>query len=96
MPKPKVLIIDDSALMRRLLTDILSSDRGIEVVGAAENPYVARDMIKQLKPNVLTLDVEMPRMDGLTFLKNLMRLHPLPVIMISTLTEKVPLLLCRP
>ena len=88
MSKTKVLVIDDSALMRRLLTKILSSDPQLEVVGAAEDPFVARDMIKRLKPDVLTLDVEMPRMDGLTFLKNLMRLHPLPVIMISTLTEK--------
>ena len=83
----RTLIIDDSALVRQLLTEILSSDREIEVVGAAQDPFVARDMIKQLKPDVLTLDVEMPRMDGLTFLDNLMRLHPLPTVMVSSLTQ---------
>jgi two-component system, chemotaxis family, protein-glutamate methylesterase/glutaminase len=86
--KIKVLIIDDSAVVRKLLTQILSEDPGIEVVGAAHDAYMARDKIKLLKPDVLTLDVEMPKMDGLTFLSNLMRLHPLPVVMISTLTEK--------
>ena len=86
--KIKVLIVDDSALVRRMLTDILSSDKNIEVVGTAPDPLIARDKIKQLKPDVLTLDVEMPKMDGLTFLSNLMRLHPLPVIMVSSLTEK--------
>lgn len=84
----RVLIIDDSALMRQLLTDFLSSDPDLEVVGTAPDPYVAREKIKALKPDVLTLDVEMPRMDGLTFLENLMRLHPMPVIMVSSLTEK--------
>ncbi len=83
----KVLIVDDSALVRQLLTEILSKDPEIEVVGAAPDPLVARDKIKQLKPDVLTLDVEMPRMDGLQFLANLMRLHPLPVVMVSSLTE---------
>ena len=86
--KIKVLIIDDSAVVRKLLTRILSSDRDIEVVGVAHDAYMAREKIKLLKPDVLTLDVEMPKMDGLTFLSNLMRLHPLPVVMISTLTEK--------
>ena len=85
--KTRVLIVDDSALVRQLLTDILSRDPNIEVVGAAQDPFVARDMIKRLHPDVITLDVEMPRMDGLTFLDNLMRLHPLPVIMVSSLTQ---------
>lgn len=84
----RVLIIDDSALIRNLLTEILSSDSEIEVIGTAPDPLIAREKIKQLHPDVLTLDVEMPRMDGLTFLENLMRLHPLPVIMVSSLTEK--------
>ena len=88
MKKIRVLIIDDSALVRRILTEILSSDNSIEVVGSAMDPHIAREKIKQLKPDVLTLDVEMPRMDGISFLRNLMRLHPLPVIMISSLTEK--------
>jgi len=84
----RVLIVDDSALVRSLLTEILSADPAIEVVGSASDPYIARDKIKLLKPDVLTLDVEMPRMDGLTFLENLMRLHPLPVLMVSSLTER--------
>lgn len=84
----KVLVIDDSALVRQLLTSMLSSDREIEVVGAASDPYMAREKIKALNPDVITLDVEMPRMDGITFLGNLMRLRPTPVVMISTLTEK--------
>ncbi len=84
----KVLIVDDSALVRQLLTKMLDGAAGIQVVGTAPDPYVAREKIKQLKPDVLTLDVEMPRMDGVTFLSNLMRLRPMPVIMISTLTEK--------
>ncbi|MGE0679657.1 MAG: chemotaxis response regulator protein-glutamate methylesterase [Candidatus Binatia bacterium] len=88
MQKTKVLIVDDSALMRQLLTELLSRDQGIEVVGAAPDPYVAWDKIKKLQPDVLTLDVEMPRMDGLTFLEKLMRLHPLPIVMVSSLTEK--------
>lgn len=88
MTKIKVLIVDDSALVRKMLNEMLSSDPMIEVVGTASDPYVAREKIKELHPDVLTLDVEMPRMDGVTFLKNLMRLHPLPVVMVSTLTEK--------
>jgi len=88
MSKLKVLIVDDSALIRQLLTEILDSDRTIEVVGTAADPFIAREKIKQLNPDVITLDVEMPKMDGVTFLKNLMRLHPLPVVMISTLTEQ--------
>jgi two-component system chemotaxis response regulator CheB len=87
MDKIRVLIIDDSHLIRDVLTEILSSSPAIEVVGAAEDPLVAREMIKQLNPDVLTLDVEMPRMDGITFLRNLMRLRPMPVVMISALTE---------
>jgi len=83
----RVLIVDDSALVRQLLTEILSSDPEIEVVGVAPDPLIARDKIKLLKPDVLTLDVEMPRMDGLQFLANLMRLHPMPVVMVSSLTE---------
>lgn len=86
--KVKVLIIDDSAVVRKLLSEMISSHPGFEVVGTAGDAYIAREKIKKLKPDVLTLDVEMPKMDGVTFLRNLMRLHPLPVIMISTLTEK--------
>ncbi len=82
-----VLVIDDSALVRRILTDMLESADDIEVVGTASDPFIARDKIKKLQPDVLTLDVEMPRMDGITFLRNLMRLRPMPVIMVSSLTE---------
>jgi two-component system chemotaxis response regulator CheB len=85
--KIKVLVIDDSALMRKLLSEILASDPDIDVVGTAPDAYVARDKIKSLNPDVLTLDVEMPRMDGLSFLRNLMRLRPMPVVMCSTLTQ---------
>jgi two-component system chemotaxis response regulator CheB len=84
----KVLIVDDSALMRQLLTKILSSDPELKVVGTAGDPFIAREKIIELKPDVLTLDIEMPRMDGLTFLEKLMRGHPMPVIMISSLTSK--------
>ncbi|QIK38280.1 chemotaxis response regulator protein-glutamate methylesterase [Caldichromatium japonicum] len=84
----RVLIVDDSALMRGLLTEILSTAPDIKVVGTAQDPYVARERIKALDPDVLTLDVEMPRMDGLTFLRNLMRLRPMPVVMVSSLTEE--------
>ncbi len=87
MKRTNVLIVDDSALVRRLLTTILGADPGIEVLGAASDPFHAREMIKSLNPDVLTLDVEMPRMDGLTFLGNLMRLRPMPVVMVSSLTE---------
>lgn len=86
--KIKVLIVDDSALVRQILTEILGGDPGIDVVGAAADPYAAREKIKKLNPDVLTLDVEMPRMDGLTFLSNLMRLRPMPVVMVSSLTEQ--------
>jgi two-component system, chemotaxis family, protein-glutamate methylesterase/glutaminase len=84
----KVLIVDDSALVRRLLTEMLSSDASITVLGTAHDAYDAREKIKALNPDVLTLDVEMPRMDGITFLRNLMRLRPMPVIMVSSLTDK--------
>jgi two-component system chemotaxis response regulator CheB len=84
----KVLIVDDSALMRDLLTRILDSDPQINVIGTAGDPFAAREKIKALNPDVLTLDIEMPRMDGLTFLEKLMRGHPMPVIMISSLTDK--------
>ncbi len=86
--KVKVLIVDDSALIRRLLTEIFSSDPDIEVVGSAMDPYAAREKIKKLNPDVITLDIEMPKMDGLTFLGNLMRLRPMPVIMFSSLTQR--------
>ncbi len=87
MNKVRVLIIDDSHVIRDVLTEILNSSPAIEVVGTAEDPLIAREMIKRLNPDVLTLDIEMPRMDGITFLRNLMRLRPMPVVMISALTE---------
>jgi len=83
----KVLVIDDSALMRQLLSDILRADPQVEVVGTAGDPYAAWDKIKICSPDVLTLDVEMPRMDGLTFLEKLMAYKPMPVVMVSSLTE---------
>ncbi|MBS3963528.1 MAG: chemotaxis response regulator protein-glutamate methylesterase [Methylomonas sp.] len=88
MTKIKVLIVDDSALIRQILTQIFQATDDIEVVGTAGDPLIARDKIKALNPDVLTLDVEMPRMDGLTFLRNLMRLRPMPVVMVSTLTAQ--------
>lgn len=88
MNKIRLLIIDDSALIRTMLTKIFDASNEIEVVGTAADPIIAREKIKKLRPDVLTLDIEMPRMDGLTFLRNLMRLRPMPVVMISTLTEK--------
>jgi two-component system chemotaxis response regulator CheB len=81
-------VVDDSALMRKLLTELLNSDPEIEVVGTAMDAYIAREKIKSLNPDVLTLDVEMPKMDGLSFLSNLMRLRPMPVVMVSSLTEQ--------
>ncbi|MDW7691682.1 chemotaxis response regulator protein-glutamate methylesterase [Flammeovirgaceae bacterium SG7u.111] len=86
--KIKVLIVDDSALVRKLLSEILSNDPLIEVIGAAGNPYFASRIIKEQIPDVITLDVEMPKMDGLTFLKILMSQKPIPVVIISSLTEK--------
>lgn len=84
----RVLIIDDSAFVRQVLTEVMSADPSIEVVGAASNPLVAREMIKALNPDVLTLDIEMPQMDGLTFLEKVMTLRPMPVIMVSSLTQR--------
>jgi two-component system chemotaxis response regulator CheB len=85
--KLRVLVVDDSAVMRRMLTDLLSKDPGIEIVGTASDAYIARSKILRLQPDVLTLDVEMPRMDGLTFLEKLMAAHPMPVVMVSSLTQ---------
>lgn len=85
--KVKVLVIDDSAVARKILSTELNKDAGIEVVGVAADPFIARNKILRLKPDVLTLDVEMPRMDGLTFLKKLMTYYPMPVIMVSSLTQ---------
>lgn len=84
----RVLVIDDSALIRSLLTEIINQAPELTLVGAAPDAYVAKDMVMQLKPDVITLDIEMPKVDGLTFLDRLMKAHPTPVIMISTLTEK--------
>ncbi|MBN2281741.1 MAG: chemotaxis response regulator protein-glutamate methylesterase [Candidatus Marinimicrobia bacterium] len=84
----KVLIVDDSAIVRQIFTRELSRIEGIEVVGSAANPYIARDKIIKLKPDVVTLDIEMPKMDGISFLKKLMKYYPLPVIVVSSLTRK--------
>ncbi len=84
----RVLIVDDSAIVRKVLSQQLSQHRNIEVVGTAPDPYIARDKIVALEPDVLTLDVEMPRMDGITFLRKLMKYHPMPVIILSSLTPK--------
>jgi two-component system chemotaxis response regulator CheB len=86
--KIKVLIVDDSALIRSVMSEIIGSQPDMEVVGVAPDPIVARELIKQTNPDVLTLDVEMPRMDGLDFLEKLMRLRPMPVVMVSSLTER--------
>lgn len=86
--KIKVLIIDDSALIRSILSEIIRNESDMEVIGVAPDPLVARELIKQTNPDVLTLDVEMPKMDGLDFLEKLMRLRPMPVIMVSSLTER--------
>ena len=88
MAKIKVLVVDDSAVVRQILTELLDRDPEIEVVGTAADPLLAREKIKRLNPDVLTLDVEMPRMDGLAFLENIMRLRPMPVVMVSSLTER--------
>ena len=88
MEKTKVLVVDDSALIRKLLSQIVNAQSDMVAVGAAPDPLVARDMIKELEPDVLTLDIEMPKMDGLEFLEKLMRLRPMPVVMVSTLTER--------
>jgi len=84
----KVLIVDDSAVVRKILSQQLARHKGIEVIATAPDPYVARDKIVALDPDVLTLDVEMPRMDGITFLRKLMKYHPMPVIILSSLTPK--------
>lgn len=86
--KTKVLIVDDSALIRSVMSEIIASQPDMEVIGVAPDPLVARELIKQTNPDVLTLDVEMPKMDGLDFLEKLMRLRPMPVIMVSSLTER--------
>ncbi|PKO40683.1 MAG: chemotaxis response regulator protein-glutamate methylesterase [Betaproteobacteria bacterium HGW-Betaproteobacteria-3] len=86
--KTRVLVVDDSALVRSVMTEIINRTSDLEVVGTAGDPYIAREMIRNLNPDVLTLDVEMPRMDGLEFLDKLMRLRPMPVVMVSTLTER--------
>jgi len=86
--KIKVLVVDDSAIVRKIFNEELSREPDIEVVGTAPDPYVARDKIVQLRPDVVTLDIEMPRMDGLTFLKKLMKYYPLPVIIVSSLSPK--------
>lgn len=88
MAKIKVVVVDDSALVRSLLTEIINKQSDMECIGAANDPLVAREMIRELNPDVITLDVEMPRMDGLDFLSRLMRLRPMPVVMVSTLTEQ--------
>ena len=87
MAKIRVLTVDDSALMRQVLASLLSKDPDIEVIGSAPDPFIAREKIKALNPDVITLDVEMPKMDGLTFLEKLMRGRPMPVVMVSALTE---------
>jgi two-component system chemotaxis response regulator CheB len=88
MARIKVVVVDDSALVRSLLTEIINRQPDMQCVGAASDPLVAREMIRELNPDVITLDVEMPRMDGLEFLSRLMRLRPMPVVMVSTLTEQ--------
>jgi two-component system chemotaxis response regulator CheB len=88
MDKTRVVVVDDSALVRSLLAEIINREPDMECVGAASDPLVAREMIRNLNPDVITLDVEMPRMDGLDFLSRLMRLRPMPVVMVSTLTER--------
>jgi two-component system chemotaxis response regulator CheB len=86
--KIRVLIVDDSAIVRKILSDALAGEPDLEVVGTAPDPYVARDKILALRPDVLTLDIEMPRMDGLTFLKKLMHFHPMPAVIISSLAQQ--------
>lgn len=88
MAKTRVIVVDDSALVRSMLTEIINRQHDMECIGAAADPLVAREMIRNLNPDVITLDVEMPRMDGIDFLSKLMRLRPMPVVMVSTLTER--------
>src|SRR5262245_33488005 len=87
VPKSRVLIVDDSALIRRMLANALEAEPDMEVVGLASDPFVARDLIVRHEPDVLTLDIEMPRMDGLTFLRWLMAHRPIPVIIVSSVTH---------
>ncbi len=86
--KIKVLIVDDSAVVRQTLSQVLSSDPKIEVLKAARDPLVAMEIMKKTVPDVITLDIEMPRMDGLTFLQKIMNQHPIPVVVCSSLTDK--------
>jgi two-component system chemotaxis response regulator CheB len=88
MAKTRVVVVDDSALVRSLLAEIINRQPDMECIGAAADPFAAREMIRNLNPDVITLDVEMPRMDGIDFLSKLMRLRPMPVVMVSTLTER--------
>jgi two-component system, chemotaxis family, protein-glutamate methylesterase/glutaminase len=88
MTKTRVVVVDDSALVRSLLTEIINRQPDMECIGSASDPFAAREMIRNLNPDVITLDVEMPRMDGIDFLSKLMRLRPMPVVMVSTLTER--------
>jgi len=88
MTRTRVVVVDDSALVRQMLAEIINRQSDMECVGAAPDPLVAREMIRELNPDVITLDVEMPRMDGIDFLGKLMRLRPMPVVMVSTLTER--------
>ena len=88
LKKTKVLVVDDSALVRGLLAEIINRQKDMECIGTANDPIIAREMIRELNPDVITLDIEMPRMDGIDFLGRLMRLRPMPVVMISTLTER--------
>ena len=83
----RVLVVDDSAIVRKVFSEELSRENDIQVVGTAPDPYIARDKIIKLKPDVITLDIEMPRMDGITFLRKLMKHYPLPVIIVSSLTQ---------
>ncbi len=92
MPNIRVLIVDDSSHMRRWITSVLAADSQIDVVGEAKDPFEARTLIKRYRPHVVTLDIEMPRMNGIKFLENIMRLHPMPVVMISPLFQKDPAL----
>ena len=88
MKRTRVLIVDDSAVIRQTLSAIISSDPELEVIGTASDPYVAASKIAEEVPDVITLDIEMPRMDGLTFLRKIMSQHPIPIIIISSLTAK--------
>src|SRR5689334_18618549 len=88
MAKTRVVVVDDSALVRSLLAEIINRQPDMECIGTAADPFAAREMIRNLNPDVITLDVEMPRMDGIDFLSKLMRLRPMPVLMVSTLTER--------